>query len=58
MYVGVTDQDWFEILKQERCDEVNFWTPGGRNFKQFEKMICSYLNYIALIIISLVGDSL
>lgn len=37
MYVGVTDQDWFEILKQERCDEVNFWTPGGRNFKAIKE---------------------
>lgn len=37
MYVGVTDQDWFELLKQEKCDEVNFWTPGGRNFKALQE---------------------
>ncbi len=34
MYVGITDYDWFKILKQANCDEVNFWKPGGRaNFK-------------------------
>lgn len=37
MYVGVTDQEWFELLKQEKCDEVNFWTPGGRNFKALQE---------------------
>lgn len=34
IYVGVTDYDWYSILKQEKCDEVNFWKPGGNtNFK-------------------------
>ncbi|MDN3956170.1 HNH endonuclease [Sporolactobacillus laevolacticus] len=34
MYVGITDFDWFTILKQANCDEVNFWKPSGRiNFK-------------------------
>ncbi len=34
MYVGVTDYDWFTYLKEQQCDEVNFWTPGGnKNFK-------------------------
>lgn len=34
MYVGVTDYDWFSLLKEQKCDEVNFWTPGGnKNFK-------------------------
>lgn len=34
MYVGITDFDWFKTLKQAKCDEVNFWKPGGRsNFK-------------------------
>jgi putative restriction endonuclease len=29
-YVGVTDNDWFEFLAQQRgIDEVNFWQPGG-----------------------------
>ena len=33
-YVGITDYDWFGTLKQARCDEVNFWKPGGKtNFK-------------------------
>lgn len=34
MYVGITDYDWFTTLKDENCDEVNFWKPSGRtNFK-------------------------
>ena len=31
-YIGVTDQDWFELLRrQPSIEEVNFWQPGGRN---------------------------
>lgn len=38
MYVGITDFDWFNTLKQANCDEVNFWKPGGRtNFKALEE---------------------
>jgi len=34
MYVGVADLDWFWTLQQARCDEINFWKPGGRtNFR-------------------------
>ena len=33
MYVGVTDRKWFEFLKSQQCDEVNFWSPGSRIFK-------------------------
>ncbi len=34
-YVGVTDFNWFELLRsQPHLDEVNFWQPGGsRQFK-------------------------
>ena len=34
-YVGVTDFDWFELLRrQPDLEEVNFWQPGGsRQFK-------------------------
>ncbi len=38
IYVGITDFDWFKILKQANCDEVNFWKPGGRtNFKALDE---------------------
>ena len=38
MYVGITDYDWFKTLKQAKCDEVNFWKPGGRtNFKALDE---------------------
>lgn len=32
LYVGVTDQDWFDYLRsQPKVDEVNFWQPAGSN---------------------------
>jgi len=38
IYVGITDYDWFSFLKNENCDEVNFWKPGGKtNFKAIEE---------------------
>lgn len=34
IWVGVTDQDWFNRLSQLRPDEVNFWQPSGsREFR-------------------------
>ena len=36
MYVGITDHDWFKLLRQEKCDEVNFWTPGSTPFKALQ----------------------
>jgi putative restriction endonuclease len=34
LYVGVTDYDWLKVLKREKCNEINFWRPGGKtNFK-------------------------
>ncbi len=33
-YVGVTNDDWFNFLKERQPEEVNFWRPGGLvNFK-------------------------
>lgn len=32
-YVGVTDNEWFSFLAKIRPDEVNFWRPGGGNFR-------------------------
>ncbi len=30
-YIGVTDYDWFNILRQiHEIEEVNFWQPGGK----------------------------
>lgn len=38
MYVGITDYDWYKVLKQANCEEVNFWKPGGRtNFKALDE---------------------
>lgn len=37
IYVGITDYDWFMTLKEENCDEVNFWKPSGRlNFRALD----------------------
>ena len=32
MYVGLTDFDWFEYLKERQCKEVNFWKPSEQRF--------------------------
>lgn len=32
LYVGVTDNDWYDYLSQSRPDEVNFWRPGGKSY--------------------------
>lgn len=32
LFVGVTDNDWFEFLRaRPNVDEVNFWQPSGRS---------------------------
>ena len=33
IYIGVTDKDWYEQLRHENADEVNFWSPGAAPFK-------------------------
>lgn len=33
MYVGITDYNWYEYLKEKQADEVNFWKPGTQPFK-------------------------
>jgi putative restriction endonuclease len=37
-YVGITDREWFEFLKnQPHLDEVNFWRPSGtQQFKALQ----------------------
>lgn len=30
MWLGVTDNNWFDFLSSARVDEVNFWQPSGR----------------------------
>ena len=29
LYIGITDEDWFDFLKERQPDEVNFWQPRG-----------------------------
>ena len=37
IWIGVTDDDWFEFLRARKPDEVNFWQPsGGRAFRALE----------------------
>lgn len=34
LWIGVTDEGWFEYLRARRPDEVNFWQPsGGKQFR-------------------------
>ncbi len=37
LYVGVTDKNWYEQLKREAVDEVNFWNPGAAPFKALQE---------------------
>lgn len=32
-YVGLTDRRWYEFLRQEPREDVNFWKPSAKNFK-------------------------
>ena len=37
IFVGVTDNDWFDYLSGRHDDEVNFWAPSGRtNFRALQ----------------------
>lgn len=37
IFVGVTDNDWFDYLSARHDDEVNFWAPSGRtNFRALQ----------------------
>lgn len=29
-YLGVTDTDWFEQLRSQGPEDINFWQPSGR----------------------------
>jgi putative restriction endonuclease len=34
LFVGITDRDWYELLRQlPGLEEVNFWAPGGKPFR-------------------------
>ena len=33
IYVGITDGDWFNQLREANASEVNFWHPSGSSFK-------------------------
>lgn len=37
IYVGVTDKNWYEQLKSQATDEVNFWNPGGSPFRALQE---------------------
>ena len=31
-YVGVTDYSWFDFLRKEAREDINFWKPSGQRF--------------------------
>ena len=38
IFIGVTDDNWFEYLKGIKPDEVNFWQPNSRrNFRALKQ---------------------
>lgn len=36
MFIGLTDYNWYSILKSKKLDEVNFWKPGKKSFIALE----------------------
>lgn len=36
-WIGVTDDGWFEYLRDIKPDEVNFWQPSGVGFRAIEQ---------------------
>lgn len=36
IYVGITDKNWYDQLKDQKPEEVNFWKPGSSNFKALQ----------------------
>lgn len=37
LWIGVTDEGWYEYLRTRNPDEVNFWQPsGGREFRSLQ----------------------
>lgn len=32
-YIGVTNQQWYEQLRNMQFNTINFWRPGSNNFK-------------------------
>ena len=51
-WVGITDRDWFETLRQSQPEEVNFWQPSERAPRRMEAgrpflfKLHSPLNYV------------
>lgn len=37
IYVGITDYNWFQFLKERKYEEVNFWKPGNQPFKALQE---------------------
>ena len=38
LVVAVTDSDWFEMLRKHHgLTEVNFWSPGAKNFRALDR---------------------
>lgn len=31
IYIGITDRGWFDQLRDDHANEVNFWRPGGKS---------------------------
>ena len=36
LFLGVTDPDWYDFLRAAQPAEVNFWRPGGQNFRALQ----------------------
>jgi len=39
LFVGVTDNDWFDFLSAQEPEDVNFWKPGGGAFAALSQIV-------------------
>ncbi len=38
LYLGITDTNWYNYLRQAASEDINFWQPGGNSsFKVLER---------------------
>ena len=54
IWVGVTDENWYDLLSRRPPDEVNFWNQaGGAGLPRSIRASYFYLSYIVRTISSL-----
>lgn len=58
IYVGITDYNWFQFLKERKSEEVIFGSPEANLLRRCRKTICFCSNFMRHRIILSAGDIL